>query len=344
MRARWLANGGPATPQEFSGALNVATNCTDTTMPYSYAMPAADRREGWRHGLDGVADSVFAPFSREGVLQTALAHDCLLWPGDPAPAANSTAPVPDVPAIVLTGRLDTRTPVESARRTAALFPRGTVVEVPGTGHDILDSDITGCAFKALGRWVAGRPVGRPCRGQSNQVPPYARSPRHLRQFRSAPGVGGPRGRVVFATLDTVADAQVTALETLYAGFLRLRGGGLRGGSFDAPDTLDSIRLDDYALVQGVEVTGRLSILDGGATTGSVRVDGPGRLDGRLRLDRRGGVRGTLAGRAVRYRPKRAGAAAVGSGRAPRSVAALWPSARALARAAARSRGSAAPRP
>jgi hypothetical protein len=149
---------------------------------------------------------------------------------------------------------------------------------------------------------------------------------------------------VFATLDTVADAQVTALETLYAGFLRLRGGGLRGGSFDAPDTLDSIRLDDYALVQGVEVTGRLSILDGGATTGSVRVDGPGRLDGRLRLDRRGGVRGTLAGRAVRYRPKRAGAAAVGSGRAPRSVAALWPSARALARAAARSRGSAAPRP
>jgi len=149
---------------------------------------------------------------------------------------------------------------------------------------------------------------------------------------------------VFATLDTVADAQVTALETLYAGFVKLRGGGLRGGAFSAPDTLDTMRLDNYALVQGVALTGRLRILDGGATAGTVRVDGPGGLDGRLRLSRNGGVSGTVAGRAVRYRPHGAGAAAAGRGRAPRSIGPLWPSARALAAAAARSRGSAAPRP
>ena len=42
-------------------------------------------------------------------------------------------------------------------------------------------------------------------------------PRALSDFRSAPGVGGERGRALFAVLDTVADARLSALQTLFAG-------------------------------------------------------------------------------------------------------------------------------
>ena len=62
-------------------------------------------------------------------------------------------------------------------------------------------------------------------------------PRSLRDFRSAPGVGGTRGRAVFAVLDTLTDARLSALQALFAG-LQVNGGGLRGGSFSGQASFD----------------------------------------------------------------------------------------------------------
>jgi pimeloyl-ACP methyl ester carboxylesterase len=317
LRMRRLAQ-GPATPaKEFSSTLNVATTCADVTLPYTFATPIGERWELWRHGVDQLADSVFAPFSRASVIDTSLAHDCLRWPQGDAPAGPSTAPLPDVPALLLSGRLDTRTPVENSREMLRLLPHGQLLTVGGTGHDILDSDITGCAARALRRFADGHRIGTPCAGRTNIVPVQPRPPLTLSAYRRAPGVPGRRGRVLFAALDAVADAQLSALQTLYAGYTRLQGGGLRGGSFTASDNAVRLRLYRYALLPGLRVSGVISSA-GTRAHGTLTVEGPGRYDGRLRLLSGGRVRGRLGGRAVRYAPG-AHDARTGRGRVARTL-------------------------
>jgi pimeloyl-ACP methyl ester carboxylesterase len=322
LRMRRLAQGPATPPADFSSTLNVATTCADVHLPYTFATPYPDRWTAWRHGADGLADSAFAPFSREAVVDTSLAHDCLRWPLSDPVAPPSSAPLPDVPALLLSGRLDTRTPVENAREMQALLPHAQLLTVTGTGHDVLDSDITGCAARALRRWSEGRAVGDPCAGRSNAVIVQPRPPLKLSAYRSAPSVGGDRGRVLFAALDTIVDAQLSALETLYAGYTRLQAGGLRAGSFTASDNAVRLRLHGYSLLPGLRISGVISATSD-RPHGTITVDGPGRYDGRLRLSTRGTVTGRLGGRHVRYkagaRGGSASAAASGAGRGARAL-------------------------
>jgi hypothetical protein len=318
LRLRRLAQ-GPDTPvADFSVALNVATTCADVPLPYGWATPFAERWTAWLHGTDALADGAFAPFSRHAVIDTSVAHDCLRWPqGDP-PAAPSVAPLPDVPALLLSGRLDTRTPVENARELLPSLPHGQLLTVAGTGHDVLDSDITGCAAKALSLWADGKSIGKPCQGRDNAVSVLSRPARGLSDYRRAPGVAGERGRELFAVLDTLVDGQVSALQTIFAGFKEVEGGGLRGGWFSGASDGGAVTLHRYQLVPRLRVSGTVRTSAVGAA-GTVSVDGPGRLDGRLTISSEGVVSGTLGGRAVRYRPSAARSFA-GRGRVPERVA------------------------
>jgi pimeloyl-ACP methyl ester carboxylesterase len=337
LRLRRYAQGPPTPMQEFSSTLNVATTCADVKLPYTLTTPFTERWGLWRHGVDNLPDSVFAPFSRAAVIDTSVAHDCLRWPEGDTPAAPSTDPLPDVPTLLLSGRLDTRTPLENSRELLPLLPHGQLLSVGGTGHDVLDSDITGCAARALRRFADGRAIGTPCRGRSNAVAVLPRPARSVSAYRRAPGVAGERGRLLFATLDTIVDAQISALQTLYAGFTKVQGGGLRGGRFSASSDGTRLRLRRYELVPGLRITGALRASET-ADAGTVTVDGPGRLDGTLRISAKGVVTGTLGGRRVRYAPRRgsvtggAGAAAGGAGAGRAPVAMALPS-----RAAARAR-------
>jgi len=319
LRLRRLAQ-GPAVPvTELSATLNVATTCADVKLPYTFLTPYPDRWTLWRRGTDAVPDSAFAPFSRASVIDMSLAHDCLRWPLGDTPAAPSTAPLPDVPALLLSGRLDTRTPLENSEELLGQLPHGQLLTVAGTGHDVLDSDITGCAARALERFADGQQIGTPCAGRDNAVGVLARPATSIAAYRRAPGVAGDRGRVLFAALDTIVDAQVSALQALYAGYTRLQGGGLRGGRFSASSDGARLRLHRYELVPGLRVSGVLRA-SAGADGGTVTVDGPGRLDGTLRVGAKGVVTGRLGGRAVRYTPRTYGAAAArGAGRVPAVV-------------------------
>jgi hypothetical protein len=301
LRLRRYAQGPPTPTKELSAALNVATTCADVPLPYTLQTAYGDRWTLWRHGTDAVPDRAFAPFSRAAVVDTSVAHDCLRWPQGDAPVGPSTAPLPDIPTLLLSGRLDTRTPTENARELQALLPHAQVLTVAGTGHDVLDSDVTGCAARALRRFADGRRIGTPCAGLSNAVTVLPRPALSLSAYRRAPGVAGSRGRVLSATLDTVVDAQVAALQTLYAGFHAIQGGGLRGGRFAASSDGARLRLHGYALLAGLRVSGDLRASSSG-DAGTVAVDGPGHLDGTLHLAATGVVTGTLGGRAVRYDP------------------------------------------
>jgi pimeloyl-ACP methyl ester carboxylesterase len=315
MRLRRIGQGGQTSQEDLSVGLNATTGCTDVALPFDPAAGVADRAAQAQEALAAIPPTDYDPFDAQTVLRTSYVDDCLAWPGD-AIRAPFTGPLPDVPALLLGGRLDTRTPLENARATAQELPHSTIVALKGSGHDALDSDITGCTAQALARFIEDVSVGHPCLDRDNGVAPLPLPPRALADFRSAPGVGGGRGRALFAVLDTITDARLAALQTLFAG-LQVRGGGLRGGSFSGQASFEGrLRLRRYAFVPGLRVSGSLSTSEG-TISGTVRVTGT--AHGTLRITRRGAVTGTLGGRHVRFRPKRRAAAAT-----LRDGGSLWP--------------------
>jgi pimeloyl-ACP methyl ester carboxylesterase len=315
MRLRRIGQGGPTRDEDLSEGLNVATGCADVTLPFPRDAPVADRAVAAQQALAAIPPTDYDPFDAQTVLRTSYPDDCLAWPGD-AIRPPFTAPLPDVPALLLGGRLDTRTPLENARATAQELPHSTIVALKGSGHDALDDDITGCTAQALARFIEDLAVGHPCLDRDNGVAPTPLPPRSLNDFRSAPGVGGSRGRALFAVLDTITDARFSALQTLYAG-VQVSGGGLRGGSFSGQASFEGrLRLRGYAFVPGLRVTGSLSTSEG-TISGTVRVAGT--AHGTLKISRRGTVTGVLGGRRVRFKPSRRAAAAT-----TRDGGSLWP--------------------
>jgi pimeloyl-ACP methyl ester carboxylesterase len=306
MRLRRIGQGAPTPTADLSFGLNVTTGCLDVPLPYSLTTTPLDQRPAIAQAaIAAVPPTQYTPFDAQTVVRTSYVDDCMQWPNDVfrPPFAG---PLPDVPALLLGGRLDLRTPIENARATAALLPHASVVTLPGNGHDATDSDQTGCIERALRRFVNGLTVGNPCRGHNNGFRPLPSPPRSLSDFRSAPGVGGLRGRVVFGVLDTVQDTIVTA-GALQDAQLPLRDGGLRGGRFRLFDGGSAARLTRYAFVPGLRVTGTLRA---GETniTGRLTVSGPRGASGFVRLTRTGAT-GRLGGRAFTYRAPRGGSAA-----------------------------------
>lgn len=298
LRLLRLADGPPLKVRELSFAVNVITFCEDSRLPYTLTTPVEQRLDRTEQATASLVPGDLGPFDPPTARRLSLAQACLFFPPDPV-RAPSTAPLPDVPALVLDGRLDVRTPLENGRQVAAELPHAQVITVHGTGHGVLAGDLSGCTQLALARFMAGRRVGKPCGGVTNAVPPTPLPPRSLNDYRLAPRVSGRRGRAVSAVLDTVQDAQLSLLEAVFSGFSHVRGGGLRGGSFSA-DERGRLVLHRYSLLRGLRVSGRVDIT-GEAPRGVVRVRGAG-VDGVLRLGATGSVRGRLGGRRVRSPP------------------------------------------
>ncbi len=192
-----------------------------------------------------------------------------------------------------------RTPVENARATAERLPHSSLVEVPGNGHDQLDTDSTNCATNALKRFVDRKPVRACDRHKSDQQDVLPVPPLSLSDFRRPASVSGDRGRTLFAVMDSVSDARVSALEAVYAGWSP-SGGGLRGGSFSADDGfVGRLDLHGYSFLPGLRLTGRL-IENGPKVRGRVSV--AGKYAGYVQLASDGSATGRLGGRNFSYRP------------------------------------------
>ncbi|MEV7009868.1 alpha/beta fold hydrolase [Streptosporangium sp. NPDC051022] len=98
------------------------------------------------------AEGEFGPFSARGWTAAVMdgADMCLKWPRTDGPA--DPGPAPDVPVLVLSGDLDTNTPVSQGRLTAAQFPAATFVEVPSAGH-VPTWEETGCAARLASTFI-----------------------------------------------------------------------------------------------------------------------------------------------------------------------------------------------
>ncbi len=285
LRTLALASGGVAhVSQEsadlLSQALNVTTICQDVALPYALDTPPAARPPLIQAALRSVPPASYAPFGSGPVLALSVARECERWPATP-PRPRFGGPLPDVPALVLVGRQDLRTPLENTRSITAALPHATVLAAAGAGHDVLDTDTTDCVNHALTRWAAGQRVGNPCAGKrlGKRLAPAAPRP-----------VPAVRARVLAAVRATLADAK-RQLDLADAFFVPHEGGGLRGGSWTTSGfTRSSLALRDDEYAPGVRVSGRPHPDENGFK-GTLRISGV--MSGTLTIDRRGHLRGLL---------------------------------------------------
>ncbi|MFN8201307.1 MAG: alpha/beta fold hydrolase [Solirubrobacteraceae bacterium] len=295
------AIGAPLRVRELSLGLNAATTCADTRLAYGLSTPLAERPALMDAAVAAAPEAALGPFSRPLVAAMSIDEQCLSWPVGRV-AEPVAAPLPDVPALILGGSLDVRTPLENDRALAAQMPRAQLVVVPGGGHDAIDGDLDGCVRRALSRFFAGRRAGDPCARSWYAVPPQPVAPVSLATTPAAPGVGGRRGQVLAAAVGAVHDVREAALQLEASGLSDRRGGGLRAGRWRTVGRTRFV-LRAVSWVPGVRVSGRIDSRLG-RYRGTVRVDGPGRMDGVLRFARRHGMTGRLGGRRVQL-PARA---------------------------------------
>jgi TAP-like protein len=225
---------------------------------------------------------------------------CAYWPfASPAPPISVGA-LPDVPALILSGADDLRTPTANARAVAAGIPDAHLLVVPDTGHSVLTQEPTSCAHEALLAQFAGTPI-KPCRadGVPAALRPPPLPPSRLANVAPAKGHVGKPGRTLHALSLSFSDLarQLTLqlAEALASGQLTLGSpldsGGLRSGW--ASDAAGTLKLHGYAYVPGVTLSGTIS-----PEEADLRIAGVAAAPGTLHLGRHHELVGSLGGQSV----------------------------------------------
>jgi pimeloyl-ACP methyl ester carboxylesterase len=316
--------------------LYLATTCEDEAFAWSRTASPTGRLSQAAANLYALPGSAFAPFTRANALDLSDIDACAYWPYATAATPVDEAPLPNIPALILSGEADLRTPTANAREVAAAIPDSHLLVVPGTGHSVLTSEPGSCATDALQAFFSGHPIN-PCTPAPPPpvltLPPLP--PPRLQAVAPSRGYGGQTGRTLHAVRLTLGDLSrqllVALLEALGSGnifsSLSLSGGGLRAGWFELRGR--TTVLHGYSYVPGLSLTGRLS-----GSGVSVTVAGSSAANGELHSGAGQTLVGTLGGRPVRLAPSAAGGAVVGAAaeasRVPRTPAALLPLGEALA--------------
>ena len=291
-----------------SFTLFTTTLCEEAPLPWERGASPEERIRQARERAAAIPDAAFGPFGRETALtldDDSLLLQCRRWPTAVEAPPPATGPMPDVPVLVLEGKEDLRTPLESGERVARLFPRAQLVGVPKTAHGVLGARGASCAGVALRRFFAGSAVGSPCVRVKREARVRPRLPASLPAVPRARGTRGLPGRTLEAARLTLDDLYREYFEVGLVADGPPRGGGLRGGRYALRGR--SLVLERFSLVPGVNVSGRLTGTR--RPVGTLRVTGIAGARGTLTLARDGTLSGRLSGRAVRTRFRLPAAAA-----------------------------------
>lgn len=287
-----------------SDAVLVATRCEDGGVPWPSGTPVAQRRAAVGTALASLPPAQLAPFVADSLRRTGFPDLCNTWPE--APILQPHLSLPDVPALILSGDVDLRTPRSYALALAARLPHAQVLAVPQTGHSVLGSEPSGCAADAVKAFFARRAApacGRPKR--SDFLTPAGVPPRRLRDLRAHGGLPSRVGRTVTAVQETTGFMErallLELLPRLLAADRRTRAfrlGGLRGGSLTF--TRRAVILRRYSVVSGVTLNARAQDASDEGAPLPVRIGGHAAAHGTLRIGDRWIV-GRLEGHRVRVR-------------------------------------------
>src|SRR3954447_17967341 len=146
-------------PRIFSAA-RYATVCEETPLPWPRGAVTADRAARAREGAAALGPDAFLPF-RYPEAEADEIDLCLRWPQASAPPPSGGA-YPAVPALVLQGGEDLRTPPAGSARVATALGAQRVV-IPGVGHAVVGGDPSRCGIRRLYAFLRGRPASARCR-------------------------------------------------------------------------------------------------------------------------------------------------------------------------------------
>ncbi len=284
----------------FDVPLYYSTICDETTFPWNRAASSKKRFSEALAALRAQGSSAFAPFTTSNALSLSDVPECAAWPLTSTGPEVDTAPLPDVPTLILSGADDLRTPTANAQAVAAQIPDASLLVVPNTGHSVLGSDPTPCAHNALHALFDGKPV-KQCKDRT--PPPFLLPtplpPRSIAEVPPAKGNPGLAGRTVGAAVLTLGDfdrqmllAVLENIGEVLFGSGSVRIGGLRAGWGGIVH--GGLTLRGYSYVPGVTVTGKIS----SSGAGTLRIGGSAAARGTLVLGARGTLTGVLGGRHV----------------------------------------------
>ena len=293
-------------PTQWSAGLAAAVLCHDPPQIFDMRLPPADRLRDHDRALAErrrSAPETYSPFTideyRAMPLDYSFIDECVGWPvappNHPASQVGAHAEYPDVPALILSGELDSITTVADGAAVAAAFPHGVQVRIANSFHvNALPRARSDCGAEIVRRFIATLAAGDiAC---ASQVPPVRLVPRFSVEARDlAPAAelpgnsASPRQlRIVSAAVQAAGDllARADANSTNH-------GRGLRGGTFRLKRSGAAVRIELHQVrwTRDVAVSG--SVVRSSRRHGMVRallhVSTPKDPIGRLSVQWREGV-------------------------------------------------------
>ena len=259
-------------PTKWSAGLAAAVLCHDPPQIFDMRLPPAERLRDHDRALAErrrSAPDTYAPFTideyRAMPLDYSFIDECLGWPvappSHPASQVGADTEYPDVPALIISGELDSITTMADGAAVAAAFPHGAQVLIANSFHiNALPRARSDCGAEIVRRFITTLTPGDiSC---ASQVPPvrlaswFSVESRDLTPATELPGnSASPRQlRIVSAALQTAGDllARVDANSTNH-------GRGLRGGTFRLKRSGAEVRieLDQVRWTRDVAVSGRI---------------------------------------------------------------------------------------
>jgi pimeloyl-ACP methyl ester carboxylesterase len=282
-------------PVVSSEGLAAAVTCQDAPQIFDMHRPPAERakqRDALIAKREREAPDTYAPFTiaefRHMPLDYAFIDQCVDWPAIPsdAPPAMATAAgarYPDVPVLVVSGELDSMTPVADGAEAAAHFRHARHLIVANGFHDNAQPHSRNeCGEVIVRRFLDTLETGDEACAAA--VPPVRLVPRFARQAgeldAASAGAGNQAGdgalRTVTAALLTCEDVIARARDNGEG-----HGVGLRGGTFTVTRvgegyriTLEGVRwTEDVALSGHIVWPGRTGTVHARVTLNSPQGSG-----------------------------------------------------------------------
>jgi pimeloyl-ACP methyl ester carboxylesterase len=256
-----LVAGGPSGPppdplQAINQTLLNVTRCEEDVPPFDRTASPADRLTQAHQQLAAIPPSSFDPFGPDIAFLLSLVPTCAYWPMLPAQPGFGAGAPPDVPVLFVHGEFDLRSTLSSTQLVASEFPQATVLTIPNAGHSATRRAAPNCARTAVIDYLnSASPVQ--CKPGADPFVARPLAPKSLGAVKPV-GIGlrGRSGRAVYAAQLTVRDA-FDQLDVGSGGRpsleSKVRGGGLRGGTFHG--TKNGLVLNKYEFVKGFPVTG-----------------------------------------------------------------------------------------
>jgi hypothetical protein len=271
------SGGAGSKPAEYSIGMFLGVTCQDGPTAYDMTLPPGPKRNAtYQSALAAQKNKdpdIYSPFTIDEFLAEPLdwsiTPTCLNWPvssakhpqGNPVPSGK----MPNVPTMVLTGDLDTVTPVGEGDQVAAEFKQVTRVIVKNGVHVTAIGDTTGCLSGMVNDFVAsGGTTDTTCAATASPawrlVPSYALTVADV-------SLRGVSGNTTNKNMRTARAAVLTAGDALsrYWNLGLTSAPGLRGGSMKVNNAETKITLTNDEFTSDLSVSGTI-VMDANADT------------------------------------------------------------------------------